>query len=183
MSDMYPKYQEFAKQILQNYHHDNPRVLKTDCYNEAHTDYPILPSPNAAPRWLYVDIDNDIISAARDRYPHLIISSQDIRKLELEDSSVDIVMDFSTIDHVPDYQVALDEYKRVLVKNGRILVVVWLDDELRHVPSPRDAGQYYFPKKEFVSELMDRFLLLIKHEYTGVIGGDGTLTKFVCENL
>lgn len=183
MSDMYPKYQQFAEQMLRTYHHDHPRVLKTDCYNEARTEFPILPTPDTAPRWLYIDIDNEIISEAKEKYPHLIIRHQDIRCLELENSSVDIIMDFSTIDHIPDYQVALNEYKRVLVKNGRLLVIVWLDDEARHTPSLTDAGQFYFGKKEFISELMERFLVLIKHEYSGVIGGDGTLTRFVCENI
>lgn len=183
MSDIYPQYQEFARNILMSYHKDDPRVLKTDCHNEARTDYPILPEPSQVMRWTYVDINGEIIAEARKKYPHIIISNQDIRYMSFSDDTIDIVMDFSTIDHIPDYQKALDEYKRVLTKRGRLLVVVWLDDEARHVSFPNDAGQYYFAKGEFAQELNRRFLIHVKTEYDNVVGGNGILTKFICEKI
>jgi SAM-dependent methyltransferase len=134
----------------------NPKVLKTDACNESHENLPIpggiaLNLPKKA-SVVIVEWDADVIQAAKEKHPELDLRQGDICNLGgLASDAFDVVLDLSTLDHIQPKEVkkALDSYRRVLKKNGTLLVIFWvsLNKELivegdRGVWS--HGRQYYF---------------------------------------
>lgn len=100
------------------------RVLKTDVWNETVTEYPIMD--------LFTDIvaiesHRGRVEEARARGYDVVEGS--IESLPFKNEEFDLVMDFSTIDHVFDYKKVLEGYNRVLRTLGKLSVVVWLGDK------------------------------------------------------
>lgn len=78
-----------------------------------------------------VDISEESIAYAKDWYgaPNLDFITGSAESIPLEDNSVDIVVSFETIEHIPDYRKFLDEVKRVLVPGGQFIVSTPNDPE------------------------------------------------------
>lgn len=56
---------------------------------------------------------------------HLMpVRNEDVTKLSFADASLDIVLCFDVLEHVPDYRTALREFYRVLVAGGQLLISV-----------------------------------------------------------
>jgi len=68
------------------------------------------------------DISNDAIAIARSKYPHLDFSRQDIRKLSFPDEFFDRIICFNVIEHIDGQDRAMIELKRVLKKDGIIIM-------------------------------------------------------------
>jgi SAM-dependent methyltransferase len=105
----------------------------------------ILAARSPGARFIAVDIEERAVAYARDnfaiRYPveYRRGSADDLSFLA--DDSVDIVVSFETIEHVPDYDRFLDEARRVLKPDGRIIASVpnlWVD------ASGQDPNPYHF---------------------------------------
>ena len=134
------------------------RVLKTDCHNESGIfghSLPIIPWIKDMVRVDALEIDPDVISKAKAKIGEegWTITQGDIRKLPYSDDSFDLLLDFSTIDHVPpeDLPTVIREYCRVCKPSGKFTIIVWLSDK-----NERDSTysyQYYFEKKYFQEEL------------------------------
>jgi len=56
--------------------------------------------------------------------PVMPVRNEDVTKLCFADASMDIVLCFDVLEHVPDYRSALREFYRVLDKGGQLLVSV-----------------------------------------------------------
>ena len=71
-----------------------------------------------------VDISPEAVAHARERYPlkNLAFTQGSVTKLPLPDASVDVVVSFETIEHLPDQREMLAEFRRVLTATG-ILVI------------------------------------------------------------
>lgn len=52
------------------------------------------------------------------------VRNEDVTRLSLADASTDTVLCFDVLEHVPDYQAALQEFYRVLDKNGLLVLSV-----------------------------------------------------------
>lgn len=70
------------------------------------------------------DIDPDMVERARTRLSHfkpdqLSISVGDATRIDAEDASFDAVIDFAILHHIPDWQMAITEIRRVLKPGGR----------------------------------------------------------------
>lgn len=98
-------------------------------------------SPGA--KFIGVDIDPDSIQYANANYaavnPAISYQTCDVTNMAfLADHSVDAVISFETIEHVPDYDIFLAEVKRVLKPDGRFVGSVpnlWCD-ETGNDPNP-----------------------------------------------
>ncbi len=67
-----------------------------------------------------VDVSEQAVSAAKTKYEHLPIDFQviDGKELPFEDNSFDMLVSFQVIEHIVDYDLYLDEIKRVLSPKG-----------------------------------------------------------------
>ncbi len=71
-----------------------------------------------------VDIDSQVIefAAAKYRRPNLKFLNGDGQQLPLADASVDVVVSFETIEHLPDHERFLGEIRRVLRPDGCLVI-------------------------------------------------------------
>src|SRR5210317_317537 len=52
------------------------------------------------------------------------VRHEDVTQLSFEDRSLETILSFDVLEHVPDYRKALSEFHRVLVKGGQLLISV-----------------------------------------------------------
>jgi len=71
-----------------------------------------------------IDIDQEAINNAKEKYikKNLEFKCSSIENIPLENNSVDVILCFETIEHVSDYIKALKELKRVLKKEGLLII-------------------------------------------------------------
>lgn len=146
-------------------------VLKTDAHNEAWIypeSIPIAPHLECD-GVICLEYDLNVIDWAKKwNWKRVSIEQWDIRSLEVfENEYFDTIIDLSTIDHIAPKDVAsvLDWYKRVLKKDGKILMVAWTGHPWDSVTIDSDIqweewnswNQYYFNRKWLEWELVKRF--------------------------
>lgn len=105
-------------------------VLKTDLWNECvGGERDILGHLQAlgSCRTFGIDIAHRICAGGRSRVPLAHVVQADITALPFRTGSLDAVVDLSTLDHLPEAEVAraIGEYRRVLRDRGILLVVFW----------------------------------------------------------
>ncbi len=82
------------------------------------------------PRFSYIGIDNSeaILEEAKKLHPQAQFKVGDQLKIPLRDESVDLLFNIRAFHHIPSKKMhaqALQEIKRVLKKNGVLIVTVW----------------------------------------------------------
>lgn len=164
-------YKARALQLVEEF--VDPFVLKTDCWNEVY-EVPIAPLLQNV---FCLELNDTVLDKAHRKFPKLRIRKGDIRKIPCENESVDVLIDTSTIDHIEDYQKALDEYQRVLKQNGEALIGVWLAKEAGQHPSKYGGTQYFFKEDSFIDDISQRFGIVSRTQHPEVIG-DGMLNIF-----
>lgn len=103
----------------------------------------VLAACSAGAKFIGVDIDEESIAYANANYaennPSLSYHASDVTTMSfLPDHSVDMVVSFETIEHVPNYDIFLAEVARVLKPDGRFIGSVpnmWCD-ETGNDPNP-----------------------------------------------
>lgn len=136
-------------------------LLKTDLWNEGiETKRDVLSQYQNDKRFnLYgVDISRLVCRSAQKRLQKTHIMQANINNLPFKDTSFDIVLDLSTLDHVPLHQVpsVIQGYRRVLKKRGVVVLAYWYDSillrlifKLRRIENYREQAvggtQFYFP--------------------------------------
>ena len=96
----------------------------------------VLASCSPGARFIGVDLDESCIDYAKSNFavldPTISYQACDVTKLSfLADNSIDVVVSFETIEHLPDYDAFLAEVKRVLKPDGRLIGSVpnlWCDE-------------------------------------------------------
>lgn len=110
--------------------HSTKVLLKTDLFEEANGEDELLFSmPFAAELKLGIDIDETTVRRASLSRPGTCnrFVTADVRHLPFEDSSVDIVLSNSTLDHFDnagDLEVSIRELARVLKQGGLLLITL-----------------------------------------------------------
>lgn len=119
-----------------------------------------------------IDISSDAVAFARTRYshiPNLSYQEASIEKLPFADHSLDMVVSFETIEHVPVHvqQTFLKEIKRCLKDDG-ILIMSSPDkhtySELRQLDNKYHIHEFYYD--EYTAFLSQEFKY-IKHYFQG----------------
>lgn len=103
-----------------------------------------------------VDIDEPAIGHAKERYKsdNLRFAVADALSLPFDDSTIDVVVCFETLEHLEDHQGLLDEFKRVLKPSG------WLALSSPEKASYSDQADYSNPfhVKELYREELETLL-------------------------
>jgi len=128
-------------------------ILKTDTHNESKIfslSIPLAPILNFGNQLTCIEIDEDVLAKARHNFPTLNLMRGDIRKLN-EDAHYDLLLDFSTIDHVTPEELpsVLRGYRKVA---EAVSVIVWLSDT-----RPSTDKQFYFENWQFRKTFYDLF--------------------------
>jgi trans-aconitate methyltransferase len=84
-----------------------------------------------------IEINEQTLSLAQQNFPDIRMELGDVRTWVGE---YDVILDFSTIDHFPDFDAAIENYKKLAPK---LHCVVWLGG---HSPQ---GDQYWHPHNEF----------------------------------
>ena len=173
---IHKKYQILA-QFMQILTANNKlKVLKTDCWNEAEKYCPIADYFNDIKM---VEISKERIEKAKDYN----VLEGDIRKLPFNEQEFDLVLDFSTIDHMPSYDKAISEYHRVLKNGGYALIVSWFGiSDYSRLPHGDnwDEMQYYFDFQPFMEKLKGIFNVILNKTFTD-FQGERFLHWFICQ--
>jgi len=159
LKDAYPDILKTYLKIAKKFAGKNKVILKTDAFNEAN-GRPIEGgiAGNIKGEIHVIEIRPEYVGKAQ-LIGGLKVSRQDIRDIKYGREKFDVVMDFSTIDHVRDWRVVLREYWRVLKPGGILSLVYWAKPALEY-----EAGQYYFPAKPFDDDFR-RIFKVISHKF------------------
>lgn len=139
-----------------------PNVLKTDCFNEYQGRPAFGGIPGSVKRpalWTLLELDHTRVQRTREvihdlKDVHCSIAQGDIRNTKLNDNAFDVILDFSTIDHIMPQQMclALAEYYRMLKHSGIAVVIVWLKKGYDRSCDPVNydpTKQYYCDPDQF----------------------------------
>lgn len=166
LEEVYKYYQTIA----QSYQDKGLRILKTDTHNESGTwaiSIPLAPILAKGNTLTCIEIDPGTLARAQGNFPDLDLRAGNALTWEGE---YDVVLDFSTIDHIEDYRKALENYKKLAPK---LSCIVWLHETQR-----KDDSQFWFCEKDFKQVFQD---IWGEHESKPIFGGSmGTLHHFVC---
>ncbi len=112
------------KQLLNNRLSRTPRILDAGCHQGLAFE---LLEQHFQPRTIIgVDIDKEYVSLAREAAKRcqceVTCENGTVYDLDLPDSSIDVIFSHQLIHHLSDQSKALEEYYRVLVPGGLILI-------------------------------------------------------------
>ena len=169
---IHEEYQRLARQWGRG------RVLKTDLWNCAETEFPIA---TLLPNVTCIEVDEARVEKAKRRHPGNDFRVGSVTDLPFNDAEFDTVLDFSTIDHVSDPARVLDEYQRVLKPGGRLVLVVWLNGGPTVEESTAWGGkQFFFDDRPFMRMVSSRFQIEEAENYTALNYGPRRLWCFLC---
>lgn len=126
----YKQVYEYYLKIATDYSNKNWKILKTDTHNESgiwgDISKPLAPILAQGNQLTCFEIDAKVLNLAKKNFPDLDLQQGDIRKLD-ESKHYDLLLDFSTIDHVEpnEFPSILRSYSKIADK---ISIIVWLSD-------------------------------------------------------
>jgi len=134
--------------------HPSFTILKTDCFNEVHLKS-ILPHIRCNSLHCIETSAMRVAKSKRMYNANYVIGS--ITDMPYADKKFDLILDFSTMDHVADYKKAIAEYERTLADDGLVYIIVWLDC-LNF--SPGTMKHNALPRWDFIKELKKKFNII-----------------------
>jgi ubiquinone/menaquinone biosynthesis C-methylase UbiE len=153
------------------------RILKTDAMNEVGSG---LPSPGGIVGNLQTTADVDVveIDPTKANRAREVLDGKaqvwlgDIRYMPFRECKYDLIIDASTLDHVPFEQMpmALDEYRRVLKPGGHAAIMTWAVGNVQpyitnHKGSWTPDYTCYFPYDALVQAIIDRFEIIERQRF------------------
>lgn len=104
---------------------------------------PLLQGSDPCNRYVGLDISEEIIKTARKNHPNFKFLVGDFLNLPFPDDTFDIIFSIASFHHIPSTELrleALKEMKRVLKKDGIILMIVWnLGEQEKYQPYIKNA--------------------------------------------
>lgn len=185
---VHERYQHLAQETV-NLGPRRPEILKTDCWNEGkwiNNYYFPVATLFPAEQTTCLELNPKMITKALADCPELRVVEGSIVKMPFVDKRFDVLLDVSTIDHIPDPAVAIGEYARVVRPGGMLLIVSWFTDnaEIRNNPKPDqwDELQYYFDLRPFQRALASRFTILRQGKIPE-LAGENYLWHFIARRM
>jgi len=170
-------YRMITEMGLKYINEDKVILLKSDLWNEGiDTARDILGLYQDRNNFeLYgIDISPTVCFYAKKRLNNTNIIQGDIRFLPFRDNSVNIVLDLSTIDHLPENQAlkVLHEYFRVLRRGGVLVLVFWSKSfSVKYLKRLRDSPtQFYFSVRRIKNEVKVKFDILEEYAIATLLG-------------
>jgi len=129
----------------------------------------VMSAMSRGARFLAFDLDPGVIDYAQANYGHdrLSYAVGDAEALAaIPDASVDMVVSMETIEHVPDWERVLAEFRRILKPDGRLIASVpdrWVD------ATGRDPNPYHlhaFDWAKFAAGLSRHFIIETRYVQT-----------------
>jgi len=134
---------------------NNPRILKVDLWNEGvETSRDILGGFRAQDV-VGFDFSKTICRLAKRRLKTSDVAQATCHSLPFASDRFDLVLDLSTIDHIPfrDVSLIFGEYFRVLKPGGLLAVAFWRQNLVTKYFMHKPAEQFYFDKRKVAQEL------------------------------
>jgi len=170
---------------------DNPTVLKTDLWNESNNIPKIggvCGNLKNVKKIFAIERQSNLLLKAKKnlRAQNIEYLLGDIRSLPFNSKFFDIVLDLSTLDHIPpsDAEKVLSEYYRVLKKNGLLLLVVWTTSRKVNSESLWSPNKQYFLKKSKLEDSLKKYFKVLKKKII-FLWPDNTRNKlyyYFCES-
>lgn len=165
------QYLEEADKAISMLKGDKIKILKADIFNEITLRHPVpggillnLKRDRTTMELYAIDCDQEKIDIAlhMQMYEFVKVTKGDIRLLPYESNCFDLVLDFSTLDHVQKVGQVLAQYNRVLKNEGLLVLFVWCADVYRREGEDQKdfEKQYYFSVEDLRKELQYSFNIL-----------------------
>jgi len=148
-------FEDYYAKICSDLSNEHFKVLRCDCFNEC-IGKQIIPSIKG--EMTCMELVPERASHVAKMYPEREIIQGDLTNIPKPNEYFDVILDLSTLDHIPDYKKALDEYQRVLAKDGVFYLATWVSPfgYGKGLNMKRDC----FNKKEIEQELRKRFYIV-----------------------
>jgi SAM-dependent methyltransferase len=132
-----------------------PQILKVDLWNEGvETSRDVL-GGFAAQDAVGFDFSKTICRLAKNRLKSHNVAQATCHSLPFASDRFDLILDLSTIDHIPfsDVGHVFREYYRVLKPGGLLAVAFWRSNLVTKYFMHKPPDQYYFEEKNTAGEL------------------------------
>jgi len=123
-------YAECERSLFQTYFPDliGKRVFKTDLWDEAKNSQILNWAAQQGAKAFGLDISEPIVREAKSSFVRMGLSLggivSDLRAPAFKDESFDFIYSMGTIEHFPEYRLAIQECFRLLKKGGRAIIGV-----------------------------------------------------------
>jgi SAM-dependent methyltransferase len=147
------------------------RILKVDLWNEGvETSRDIL-SHFEGFQTVGFDLSKCICRMANERLRGTGILQATCQTLPFAGKGFDLVLDLSTIDHIPfsKTKVIFNEYFRVLKPKGLLAIAFWQSNLATKYILQADPDQFYFDSKRVAESLEDSGFNIIESYNTGLL--------------
>lgn len=112
---------------------ENKRVLDIAC-GSGYGSY-LLAAKGDANQVVGVDLDSDAIKYGQYKYPHEKIKRFVADATTFNNSELfDVIVSFETIEHIPDYNLLLENFHKLLKKDGVLYISTPIAKETTHKP-------------------------------------------------
>jgi ubiquinone/menaquinone biosynthesis C-methylase UbiE len=170
-----------------------PIIMKTDLWNESVLNsfviYKTLKNNFKFSKIIFLDINKNLcIDFKKNRKKKEYVICGDISSLSFRKSSIDIIIDVSTSDHLSDkdFKKTIEEYFRVLKSNGYLIMFHLNGDYInisRHTLAENDFFPCYPRKEKLISNMLNNCgFNIIKKKYLYVLY-DGTFIGELVNSL
>ena len=178
--EIHQEYLKTSKAIVEKY--PNAWVFKCDANNEAF-DYPCKNGLVDGLKGLYsqlflLECNEGIQKFAQQKFferSNVHVDMGDIRSVPYAPEMFDVVLDLSTLDHIPfqDVDRALYQYQQILKPGGTVLIICWVseneaickDSETKNQVWA-DNNQYFFVPERIQELFAKRFKVLRTENFT-----------------
>jgi O-antigen biosynthesis protein len=112
-----------------------------------------------------VDISHDAVSHANLKYNNVEFKQGSCSSIPVEDNSIDVVVSFETIEHHDEHDLMMAEIKRVLKKDG--ILILSSPDKMEYSDKPNYVNPFHV-KELYKDELVQ--LLNSNFKYNSILG-------------